>query len=163
MTRSAMLLPKPRRRRGQVDIPTMGEWQLSRFFADLTPAERHLLRWIADNADLIEVDGGPDHLLVPMPRQMLDQLAEFEADREDREPAMEDEDGDPGEEDDPPEDEGDREIGNEHDLAALRRLHEQRYRQDVKRMLGIDLDAGPIALRLVDGRIEPYPVEGVPR
>ncbi len=163
MTRSAMLLPKTRRRRGQVDIPTMSDWHLSRFFAGLTPAERHLLRWIADNADLIEVDGGPDHILVPMPADLLGMLAEFEADREDREPAMEDEDGDPAEDDDPPEDEGDFEIGGEHDLAALGRLQEQRYRQDVKRMLGIDLDAGPIALRLVDGRIEPYPVEGVPR
>ena len=93
--RAALLLPKPVGAKA-------AEWEreAGRMFAqaDVTKPERELLRYIADEADVVATTPHPDlqvylpvvWLLVPMPRRLLDMLAEFETDdREadtDREP-----------------------------------------------------------------------------
>src|SRR5262245_13978477 len=55
---------------------------------DVTPAERELLRHIADEADIVAETAHPDlqvylpvtWVLVPLPQRLLDMLAEFETD-----------------------------------------------------------------------------------
>jgi len=93
--------PKP-----QGALDRIYDLEAGRFDAgrDVTPAERGLLRHIADEADIVAETPNPDlrryrpvvWLIVPLTRQLLDMLAEFETDEReagtDREP---DHDGEP--------------------------------------------------------------------
>jgi len=98
--RSDTPFPKP-----QGALDRIYDLEAGRFDASgVTPAERELLRHIADEADIVAETPNPDlrryrpvvWLLVPLPRQLLDMLAEFETDEReadtDREP---DRDGEP--------------------------------------------------------------------
>ncbi len=94
--RKHALIPKPRDK-GWF-IPAIPDGPLGSLLTDLTPRERRAMRHIATNADLLDVDG-KSWLLVPATRDVVDTLAEFEADMEDRENDLGDE-KDEGEEDD---------------------------------------------------------------
>ena len=83
-----MLLPKPRLRRSI--IPSVDERALSWLAGKLGPDERKALRHIAETADLIET-GDSTWLLAPVTADLVDTLAAFEADGEDRENDLYDE------------------------------------------------------------------------
>jgi len=105
--------PKPQGALDRVRDLETGRFDAGR---DVTPAERELLRHIADHADIVAETPRPDlirygtvvWLLVPLPRRLLEMLAEFEADEReadtDREPDV---DREPDIDD---EDDGDREL-----------------------------------------------------
>lgn len=94
--RAAMLLPKPRLR--SPVIPAMPELALAFAIGKLAPPERRALAWIVETADVLEVEDDT-FLLVPVDPLLLDILAAFGAEAEDREPCLEDE-RDEGEEND---------------------------------------------------------------
>jgi hypothetical protein len=65
---------------------------LERFLGDLAPNERKALDWIVENADLIRVrEAAAPYLLVEASPWLLDTLAAFGAESEDRENDLEDE------------------------------------------------------------------------
>lgn len=92
--RKAMLRPKPTHK---PFIPALPFGDLSPFVGLLAPAERKLLDWIANNADLIiggdPLLGGIPFLLVELRPEHLDTLAAFGAAAEDLELDLEDEAG----------------------------------------------------------------------
>ena len=84
----SMLLPK-----GQYcdkPIPAIADCHLHWITRDLGPAERKALRMICETADLVIVDDQL-HLIVPALDGLMDTLAAFEAEAEDRENDLEDE------------------------------------------------------------------------
>ena len=88
MTRRAMLTPKPSRRRRF--IPALPDFDLRYWVGKLAPPERKALAQICETADLLTVDDRP-WLLVPADPRLLDTLAAFGAEAEDRENDLEDE------------------------------------------------------------------------
>ena len=88
MTRRAMLIPKPSRRRRF--IPALPDFDLRHLIGKLAPPERKALAQICETADLLTVDERP-WLLVPADPRLLDTLAVFGAEAEDRENDLEDE------------------------------------------------------------------------
>ena len=68
------------------------------FLGRLIPTERKALAAIVECADILTIDGEL-HLILPARPELLDALAAFGAEGEDREPILEDE-KDEGEEDD---------------------------------------------------------------
>lgn len=91
-------------------IPALPTEALCWLAGDLGPAERRALRVIVDEADIVEIDGRA-FLVAPVTAEVVDTLAAFEAEGEDREPDLEDE---PGEDPEPDED---REPGPRVDVA----------------------------------------------
>jgi len=74
-----------------VFIPSVGVTELAWLFDPLIPAERKAMAEIADNADILDVNG-ETWLLVPITSQdTLDTLAAFASEGEDRENDLEDE------------------------------------------------------------------------
>ena len=88
MSRRAMLIPKPSRRRRF--IPALPDFDLRYWIGKLAPPERKALIQICETADLLTVDETP-WLLVPADPRLLDTLAVFGAEAEDRENDLEDE------------------------------------------------------------------------
>ena len=88
MSRRALLIPKPSRRRRF--IPALPDCALNHVVGDLAPPERKALVQICETADLLTVDEQP-WLLVPADARLLDTLAVFGAEAEDREMDLEDE------------------------------------------------------------------------
>ena len=88
MTRRDMLIPKPSRRRRF--IPALPDRELDHLIGKLAPPERKALVQICETADLLTVDEQP-WLLVPADPRLLDTLATFGAEAEDRENDLEDE------------------------------------------------------------------------
>ncbi len=87
--RSNMGLPKPRIRRAI--IPPLAHHELSWLAGELGPPERLALRHICETADLLDVGDSGVWLLVPTTAALLDALAAFEVEAEDRENDIEDE------------------------------------------------------------------------
>ena len=87
--RSHMLVPKPRLRRSI--IPSIDERALSLLASELGPDERKALRHIVETADVLDLGEHGTWLLAPATAALLDTLAAFEADGEDREYDLEDE------------------------------------------------------------------------
>ncbi len=104
--RTAMLLPKPRKRREI--IPPMPTSELIHLEGELGPDERRAMRALCQTADLFVV-GDQAFLLAPVSPALVDTLATFEAEGEGREPDDEPELDDPPERDDPDEANGDQE------------------------------------------------------
>ena len=107
--RTAMLLPKPRKRREFV--PSTPATELIHLEGELGPDERRAMRALCQTADLFVVDDQA-YLLAPVAPALLNTLAAFESEGYDREPddAPELDDlPDRPEDDDPWEDDGDRE------------------------------------------------------
>ena len=75
-------------------IPALPEETLVWLAGQLGPEERLAMRYLCLTADILEVDGSL-FLLVPVDRdhRLIDTLAAFEAEGEDREPCLEDEPG----------------------------------------------------------------------
>ncbi len=88
MSQRAMLIPKRSRRRRF--FPALPDWELNHVVGDLAPRERKALAHICETADLLTVDEEP-WLLVPADPRLLDTLAVFGAEAEDREMDLEDE------------------------------------------------------------------------
>ena len=88
MSRRAMLIPKPSRRRRFV--PALPDCALNHLIGKLAPPERKALAQICETADVLTVDDRP-WLLVPADPRLLDTLAVFGAEAEDRENDLEDE------------------------------------------------------------------------
>ena len=88
MTRRAMLIPKPSRRRRF--IPALPDFDLRYCIGKLAPPERKALAQICETADLLTVDETP-WLLVPADPRLLNTLAVFGAEAKDRENDLEDE------------------------------------------------------------------------
>jgi hypothetical protein len=100
-------LPKPPAPARRFTMPAFGTVERSvaeSMLRQATPAERLALAAIVDNADLVDVDGAPAHLLVKVTPELLDALAAFDAEAEDMEPSEDDEADDHDEDDDPKED-----------------------------------------------------------
>ncbi len=104
--RTAMLLPKPRKRREI--IPRMPTSELTHLEGELGPDERRAMRALCQTADLFVV-GDQAYLLAPVTPALVDTLAVFEAEGYDREPDDQPEVDDPSELDDPGEPNGDKE------------------------------------------------------
>ena len=83
--RKAMLRPKPEPQDRKFFLPPVGDWRFTSFLGRLMPAERMALQTIVEHADLIMPDGAPPHLLILATPDLLQTLAAFEADAEDRE------------------------------------------------------------------------------
>ena len=113
--RTAMLVPKPRKRRKIT--PPMPASELVHLEGELGPDERKALRALCQTADLFVV-GDQAYLLAPVTPALVDTLAAFEAKGDDREPDDEPEIDDPPELDDPDEANGDQEP-DEPDEASL--------------------------------------------
>ena len=88
MSRRAMLIPKPSRR--PRFIPALPDYELDHLIGKLAPPERKALAQICETADLLTVDERP-WLLVPADPKLLDTLAVFGAEAEDRENDLENE------------------------------------------------------------------------
>ena len=87
--RRHMLLPKGRYKKAPIPVPS--HHALPWVLGELAPAERRAMSEIADNADVLTVDG-EIWLLVPVRHQdTLDALAAFATEGEDRENDLEDE------------------------------------------------------------------------
>ena len=110
---SGMLLPKGRYT--ETSIPAVSDVQLHWLTRKLGPAERRALRMIVETADLVIVDDRP-HLIVPALDDLIDTLAAFEAEGEDRENDLEDE---PQPDDEPDPDEGDQDEDKEPDYHSV--------------------------------------------
>ena len=91
--RTARLIPKPTPRRRKPYIPVLDQVGLAHMLGDLAPVERKAMAEIADTADLLDVEGRA-WLLIPASPWLLDTLAAFGAEAEDREPCLEDEPSD---------------------------------------------------------------------
>ena len=87
-----MLIPKPTRRRRAPYIPALDDIGLAHMLGSLAPDERVAMTQIADTADVLDVEGRL-WLLVEASPWLLDVLAAFGAEAEDREPCLEDEPG----------------------------------------------------------------------
>ena len=79
---NAMLLPKGRYT--EKPIPAIADHRLQWLAGKLGPAERRALRMIVETADLALI-GDDLHLIVPVFGDLIDTLAAFEAEGEDRE------------------------------------------------------------------------------
>lgn len=86
-------------------IPALPETHLAFVIGTLAPPERRALAQIVETADLLEVDGST-WLLVPADARLLDILATFGTEAEDRENDLCDEPGEDEEIDDEPETDG---------------------------------------------------------
>ncbi len=73
---------------------------LEQALGDLAPDERKALDYIVDNADLIQVDGAPPHLLVSVTGEIMEILSVFGSGAEDMAGDDDAEDDDPAEDDD---------------------------------------------------------------
>lgn len=102
------LCPKPTER--APFIPAAPAHELHWLLAPLVPAERKALEAIVECADILTIDGEV-HLILPARPELLDALAAYAAEGEDRENDLEDE-KDEGEEDD-------RENDNPADREAM--------------------------------------------
>ena len=71
-------------------IPALSDHELAFAVGALAPPERKALAAIAESADLLTVED-QSWLLVPAPAWLLDTLAAFGAEAEDREPGLDDE------------------------------------------------------------------------
>ena len=87
-SRRHMLIPK--RARARPFVPVLPEADLAFAIGKLAPPERKALAQIVETADVLMVDGKP-WLLLQADTRLLDTLAAFGAEAEDREPFMEDE------------------------------------------------------------------------
>ena len=94
--RTAMLWPKSTARPGS--IPALPDNELAWLASDLGTLERRAMRQLCATADLYDVDGVP-MIIAPATAELLDTLAAFEVEAEDREKDLCDE-RDEGEEDD---------------------------------------------------------------
>lgn len=88
--RTAMLIPKPTRRRRKPFLPALDDVGLSLMLGGLAPRERKAMAAIAESADLLTIED-KSWLLVPAPPWLIDTLAVFGAECEDREPGLDDE------------------------------------------------------------------------
>ncbi len=84
-------VPKPAPDDREPFIPSLEFHQLMDFLGSLAPDERKALTQIAEEADLLEVEGRA-WLVVPASGWLVDTLAAVNAASEDMEPHMEDED-----------------------------------------------------------------------
>ena len=131
--RSDMGLPKPCIPRAI--IPPLAHHELSWLAGELGPPERLALRHIVETADLLDVGDSGTWLLVPTTTALLDALAAFEVEGEDRENDIEDE---PQSDDEPSiggsttEDRELDECDHEPDGAEIRR----RFVAQVERLSG---------------------------
>ena len=89
--REGRAAPKPEPEDREPFIPSLEFHQLMNFLGSLAPDERKALTQIAEEADLLEVEGRA-WLLVPASGWLVDTLAAVNAASEDMEPHMEDED-----------------------------------------------------------------------
>lgn len=149
--RKHFLCPKPRPGLRTKFLPAVADWQLLGMSLRLTPPEQRAMAQICQTADLLQTEAGA-FLLVPCDAKLLDTLAAFDAQGEDRENDLEDEpdhdneyehdavDWSMGTEDD--EDNGDREPdyddeydfrGPQHDMTR----HEKPPLPNVKEVDGI--------------------------
>jgi hypothetical protein len=71
-------------------IPALPDGEVSAFVGALSSAETRVLRFIADNSDLLIVDG-ETWLLSPAPNGVIDVLAALDSATSDLEPGLEDE------------------------------------------------------------------------
>ena len=112
--RTAMLIPKPTRQRRKPFLPALGDVGLAFMLGGLAPPERRAMATIAESADLLTIEK-QSWLLVPAPAWLLDTLARFGAECEDRElVCLEDEaETDAGIEDESELDRSDWEPGND--------------------------------------------------
>jgi hypothetical protein len=86
------LCPKPEGVRRTTLPATAEDLGRERLLGDLAPDERKALDWIVENADLIQVrEAAAPYLLVEAFPWLLDTLAAFDAEAEDRENDLEDE------------------------------------------------------------------------
>ena len=108
-----MLLPKGRYT--ETSIPAIADHELPWLAGKLGPAERRALRMICETADLVIVEDQL-HLIVPALDDLVDILAAFEAEGEDRENDLEDE---PQPDDEPDPDEGDQDEDKEPDYHSV--------------------------------------------
>ncbi len=83
VARTHMLCPKPRDR--SQSMPPLPEEALAWLIGRAIPSERKALAQIVETADLVMIDGEP-WLVIPALGQLLDRLAAFQAEAEDREP-----------------------------------------------------------------------------
>ena len=92
------LCPKPKRKNRAPFIPAVSEIELPWFLGRLIPTERKALAAIVKHADLTLVEDTL-HLMIEATPDLIDALAAYQAEGEDREFILEDE-KDEGEEDD---------------------------------------------------------------
>ena len=104
------LCPKPAPEDRTPFIPAVPEMDLPWVLAPLVPAERKALEAIVECADILTIDGEV-HLILPARPELIDALAAYGAEGEDREPALEDE-----------KDEGEVPLGSLGDGYMLRPL-----------------------------------------
>ena len=88
-SRRHMLIPKGKHR--EKPFPAVPEHCLPWLAGRLAPIERKALQLICETADLVVVDEGHGYLIVPVTGILIDILAAFEAEGEDRENDLEDE------------------------------------------------------------------------
>ena len=87
---SAMLIPKPTRPQHQSFMPAIVAHDLAFMLGALAPSERQAMATIAESADVFTFEN-QSWLLVPAPAWLIDTLALFGAECEDREPGLDDE------------------------------------------------------------------------
>lgn len=87
-----VLLPKPTARHRTPFIPVMPQDESSWLLGGLMPEERKAMAHICENASILDVEGVEHtYLIVPVTPKVLDTLATFGADGEDREIEHDDE------------------------------------------------------------------------
>lgn len=167
--RSAMLRPKPVEHYRRIDLPAIGDLWLASALGRLAPDERKALDWIVNHADVVAVDGEPVALVVEVDQRILDVLATFGAEVEDRECVTDDE-PDEGKEDDSASDAafdpqaslmGIPRCDDEHDhrsgadRAAARERYKSRGRRVYWEEAGIEGRALARQAKALAGRVTP--------
>ena len=88
--RKHFVCPKPRPGLRTRFIPAFADWQLLGMSLRLTPPEQRAMAQVCQTADLLQTEAGA-FLLVPCDAKLIDTLAAFDAQGEDRENDLEDE------------------------------------------------------------------------
>ncbi|MBI1182122.1 MAG: hypothetical protein GC201_16380 [Alphaproteobacteria bacterium] len=83
--RRGLLFPKPRGRRRTHFVPTLPVDSLNWILGEAAPDERKALAQIVETSDLIRLQDGTELLVIPTTPALLDRLAAFQAEGEDRE------------------------------------------------------------------------------